>query len=659
MPDLSELKKKVELYIENLPTIEKPLIIIELDDVARFDPELAECFFDKKYGDDILSLFEDIIMERRESQKKFNINYLPHDLMDFKYIDTLSHEDVGGIFRVNGYVESISATLISTICRFKCPACGANNFEYHNIKTCQFCRQRVSDDDKKLFRKSYREFEFQESYDYRQISESIMCRIYLSSNPEANIFDIQSMLGKRLDMLVKLNIKETKTKGIFVFQIIGIRDAKVKEIDEETKKQIDEFVDQHQQDLLDVLRNNIWYFHKGEDWELKAMLLCAVGLNPEDDELDNHKSKQMIFIWIGEVGLGKTQLMKALSKFIENSGDCGKSSSAVGILGGSQKNQFGQFVFKMGELVRCNNGVLFGDEIGMWNEELLNSLTEQMSDGTITYTKIIKAKHKLFVNYCLSGNPPRGDYDPHKTVIENLGGTKQLNDRATILIITKEKEIEEDEFKKVMAYSVGFKKHEKTLPDQFIRDLIKRTQQRKNPTFDEHTYKIAQDTFIRIGALVPKKGAGYDSDIIVYKKFRVRAWQEFYKSIKSNGRLKNHEKVTEEDIKETWSILWNSSYCKLLEDYGDIDMSTFELSEIAKIKAGNIKPQNKRQLTKWIMEQLMRSDGSPKKLDRNFLHHRVVEEWGINETELEEVLQNLEKNREIILNSRHDEITLL
>lgn len=653
---LREIQKRVDSYLDNYPNLNKPLIIIDLDDLSRFDTELATYFFNPKFAQSVMSAFRNTIIEKRKdfTESPFNINYLPHDQMEYKYISDLSHEDIKCVFRVNGFIESISATQVLTKCTFKCPACHKFNQDNKKFTRCQTCNTAIEEHEINIIRKSFRDFEFQESYDYRQVSESIMCRIELSVNPEGNLFDIQSMLGKKLDMLVVLDINEGKKRSTLFFNVIGLRDAKVQDLTSETKEQVDEFIKLNEDNILDILRENIWHDHKGDDAKLKVIILCTCGLNQKDNQLGEDKSKQMSVKWTGGVGKGKTQIMKRLAKYHENSTMVGKNTTETGLLGGCDRNQFGQFVFKMGELPRCNNGVLFGDEVGMWSEDLLNSISEQMSDETITFTKIIKARHRLFINKFFAGNPPEGTYDKYKTVFENMGGTPQINDRITAQLISKDDDMKEDEFKDILFYSVGYKQHQKTLSDFFIRAIIKRNSQRPNPDTDKYHTKIATETFMKIGSLKPKDSKGYDADAFNHQKFKTRQFLNFYRVIKSLGRLRNHQSTTEKDIEDAWNLMVDASYNDLLEDYGEIDLEKFGLKGSVKPK-----PQSDRDLARYIMEQLKRCNENPKKLNRIELHQKVVGEWGINEMTLENVLQSLSNQNEITLNARHDEIHLL
>lgn len=638
-----EVMQKAKAYCETLTTLNNPIVVIDFDDVARFDPHLSDYFFNPSSFDITKKIFDSAISLSRDDQKKeYCINFLPHKLMEGRPISMVTHQEVDKPFKFTGYVDAISGIVTTGFTKFKCSACNEPNHEPGYFVKCKHCLQVQPKGHPKHYMKSIRNFQLNEAYDYKQICESIDCEVPINTHAKkANIFDIESMLTKKLDFLAIPKLKPVGKVLIPYLKIIGIRDANTHELKEERKTEIDEYIQEHRQDMLEILRKNIFNFHKGDDQELKAMIICAIGLNPTDEQFSADMSLQMVFQWIGAVGIGKSHLMKALKKYMENSEMVGKQTSKGGITGGAEKNNSGQWVFKLGEITKCNYGCIFADEIGMWDEELQNSLSEQMSDGTLTYTKIIKSKQKLFLNYILSGNPPEGAFDPNKTVYQNMGGTHQINDRATIQIITTKSEVSKEEFSEIMDFSVNMKSHEKTLNDDFIIDLIKRIKEYPNPRYTDLTYKQAKENFEKISYIQPKDDKGYDEHSVQIKKFRIRAWQSYLKFCKSVARIKGNKEVREQDVVDAWEIIYNVSYLRLLRDYGDIDLEEFTAKESALIKQGMAKPQSTRKLVDWIYKQISKSKDGLEHID---LMTQVVEKWKINETELDKVIEMLKGN---------------
>ena len=637
------LIKKAQSYVDNLPNIEKPLITIDFDDVARFSPELADAFFEPEHHQEMFLAFNQFIQDKRIDAKiPYNINFLPPKLMEYNFISEITHELEGLPVKFCGYVDAIAGVMVKAISRFKCEACKRQNTIFKISYTCQFCHVKQLKENVQIEKSSMRDFTFNESYDYKQVSESMDCYVKVMKKAENNIFDIESMLGKKLDFMGIMELKQTMTKCYPIIKAIGVRDAKTYELTPEKVKDIDQFIQENQESMLDILRQNIFNDHVGDDWELRAMIMCAVGLYPKDIELADDKSLQMVFQWVGAVGIGKSHLMKRLCKYLENASNVGKDSSQAGITGGAEKNSQGQFIFKMGEISKCNNGVLFGDEIGQWSEELQNSLSEQMSEGTISFTKIIKSKQKIFLNYILSGNPASGIYDDHKTYFENLGGTQQINDRTTIQIISPAKDIEEDVFSEIMDFAVNRKSHKKDLDDNKITDIIKRIKEYSNPLFGTEEYNQAKETFSRIVHLKPNIKDGFDkSSKQRIKQFRVRAWESYFKSIKAVGRIKGHKKVTSSDVSDAWDILYYASYRNLIKDYGDVDIQATELKESISIREGTSKPTSIRKLAEYIDSECTKNKDGVSFQD---LITQVVDEWNINETQLHKAIEMLKGN---------------
>jgi len=605
------LSEFLELTFEDF---NQDIFNISLMDMAKFDPDLPIVFCNCKWHDEVRVLLKEQISDFRKGlgyEGEFSINYIPYDKMEFKQIKDINIGNEGNIYRFQGFVDAITGIYATAKYFFQCDTCQTRNISVKRTKKCQTCGAITNNPEYHSIKKTFREFEIKETYDYQTISESVLAKIELSENPNANIFDIQSMLNKRLDFLCILNFKEMTTgKLIPELSVIGIRDAKTNKLSDSRKKELDDFVSENEYKVLEILAENIFYGHKGDYWIKLSMLLCAVGLSQIDKNFDEHKSKQMILMWIGHVGSGKSNLINRLIKFLENSSDIGKNTSEAGLGGGSEKNQSGQFVFRMGELSRCNNGVLFCDEIGMWQEGVLNTVSQQMSDGKITYTKIIKTEQRVFMNYILCGNPPEGKFDSHKTWFENLGATPQINDRASIQIISKEPKTSEKKMKEIFKSTAGFIDEEKSqsLSNDFIKDIIKRIKDDyPNPYIDKNMIDYAMEKFMKVATQKPKNDEGYDTESRGVKSFHVRSWENFLRFIKAIGRFSRHETTTTTDVDFAWQVLYNASYKNLLRDYGSLDLSRYEFEEKAKLEkmmTEGEKPTNKNQLMRWIKRKI-------------------------------------------------------
>ena len=127
------------------------------------------------------------------------------------------------------------------------------------------------------------------------------------------------------------------------------------------------------------------------------------------------------------------------------------------------------------------------------------------------------------------------------------------------------------------------------------------------------------------------RSAGFvDGETSNYKKFHVRAWENFVKFIKAYGRLSGHEFATEKDVDYAYQILYNASYLSLLQDYGDVDLNTFEIQERVKlesIKAEGDRPINKNQLKRWIVKKLNRAENGEMETQEIY---NILEKWKLN-----------------------------
>lgn len=656
-----ELKFYFHNFFDSLfDTFNQSVFNISLIDMAKFDPDLPIAFCNHRWNNDIIIYFEDTIRDLRKAfdiDIPFMVNYLPYDIMECKHIKDISIQNEDNIYRFQGFVDAISGIYSEVKYIYKCTKCKNWEISFKKKQRCYYCN--CSTLDSTQTKKTLREFELKEAYDYQTISESVMAKVELSENYDANIFDIQSMLNKKLDFLAKLKFIEVGKKYMPKLEIIGIRDAKLLKLSDERKKEVDDFIKEKKHELLPIISEHIFFGHKGDTYIKYLLILTAIGLNPKDLNFDEFKSKQIILLIVGFIGGGKSNLMNRLQKYIQNFGDAGQTSSPVGLTGGSEKNASGQFIFRMGEISKCNNGVLFGDEIGMWNIEVLNAITQQMSEGKITYTKIIKFEQKLFLNYILCGNPPEGDFNPHKTQLENVGATPQINDRANAICIMREPIMSEKKLKDIFASTIGFNDEQKIieLRDDFVRDIIKRIKDDyPNPFITKEIFEYAQNKFMRLATKKPEDKEGFLEGRGI-KRFHVRAWESFCRYIKAVGRIAGHKESTTEDVDFAWEILYYGSYVDLLRDYGDIDLSSFEMAEKKKleiIRREGDRPLNKNQLILWIVKKLKRAENNQMSV---MDIEQTLSGWNLDHL-LEDSLNKL-KNENMIREVGRDNIRLL
>lgn len=609
------LQKHLVEFVEQYVDITKKPIVVSMAEMMLFDPDLPQQFCETDSHNLINSALYDIIQikfSHDDVKHKPKINYISYDQMPFKQIKDFSIDDQYRIVRLQGFVEGISGIFVDVTTKYKCDACGHRDTEKQIMKKCGRCNTVLEDSNRAQSNKMFRDFELKESYDYKQVSESIHCYIELAENPENNIFDIESMLNKKLDFLAQLIITKSRFKGYQVtLRIIGVKDAKTRQLTDERKKEIDEFVADNKDNLIDMLIEHIWHGHHGNYYEKKMMLLVAMGLNKEDSNFHPHTTKQMMMVWVGYVGIGKSTLMERLMEYMANTGSASQASSAGGIRGAVDKNERGQFIFRSGEITRCNNGCLFVDELGFVDDETKNTISEVMSSEKISYKKIIKVEHKIFLNFVLCGNPPKGgEFDPYSTRLENAGVSPQIRDRATVIIITDQPEKNERKMSKIFSSSIGFVSDEKKfkLDDDFVRDVVLRIKDYPNPHIDKQMDGLAQKHYMKIATLDPEQ---FGQDVKRVQTFNVRGYQSYVKTIKTIGRFKNNANTTENDITEAWDTLFISSYQKLLQDYGTIDLTKFEIQEKHKLleekKVQKEVPKNKEELKKYILKRIKES----------------------------------------------------
>lgn len=604
------------------------IIYFPLDWLHEFDEDYYNDFIYNKQKLVTVPHLVDCLTEIRNDsmiQGQFILNFIPSKKMPYKYLDSMMHQEEGHIFRVQGYLDTGESYIIKQY-RVVCDECKNSYIETRRVHQCKIC------DKMKGLRcfpisKSYVSLEFSENYPGRTINQSIpaLARVF----KKLCLIETQRLVAQKIDVVARLKYRPVGKSGKhkpFLY-VLGIHYTKGRILTKQRKEELEAYLQENSGSVLQTLSDHIFRDHKGDEYIKLAMLICAIGLNKKDSQLVN-KSLQMVFMWIGVVGKGKSTLFQTLMRYFDIASYVTKMLTQVGLDGGIDKNEHGQHIYRAGELLRCNGGVMFCDEIGMWSEEKLNTLSTVISEQKVTVTKILRREFDVHVNLILGGNAPGGEFDSNKTLFENLGGTKQINDRVTITVISDQAVEDESELSKIFDYAVGYNPCKAEFDDEFIKDLIKYIREHKeNPVFKKELSDKAKKRFMELTMARPHDD-GYHQDIQYtrVKRFMTRQWIDFFKVSKTIARIEGHSEVSQEDVDKAFEIMVKASYKKLMEDYGDVGLQVPWLKQLANIKEKRTKPRNLSQFKNWIMKKVYDAPGKVFKISDI---EQQAEEWGI------------------------------
>ena len=170
----------------------------------------------------------------------------------------------------------------------------------------------------------------------------------------------------------------------------------------------------------------------------EAIALALVGGTSVD--LSDGKVRGDIHVLvIGEPGIGKTRLLKAISRVAPRSiYVSGEMATAVGISSGLVRdNDTGEWLIEAGALVLADRGVILIDEIDKLNPKDRVALREAMELQTVTLTKVKKAVFNARTTVIAAGNP-KGDRFGPGNIFQYLDMDISLLTRFDLIFAVKE-----------------------------------------------------------------------------------------------------------------------------------------------------------------------------------------------------------------------------
>ena len=588
--------------------ISQRIIKFDLFWFTEFDLEFFDYLLEAKDNTSYLETIEEQIVEIRKDngiESPFLINFKVSQGIDYFYLSKISHFKENNIIKCHGYLD-IGERYKESKFFINCPNCSNRYANPRYISKCKVCGKPLSDDNIHNLTQSFVSLEFNEYYENNKLNLSTPAIIEIKK--AGSVINVDRLIAQQVDLVALLKFKQMGKIQKPYLKIIGINYLTSTILTKKRVNELRDFVQKKSGQILEILSEHIFKSHEGDDNNKKAIILTAIGLNKKDSNFDETKQLTMNYAETGIVGKGKSTLMLQLKKYMPIAGFVGKNQSPTSYDGGIVKNETGQYIYRAGELLRCNNGVMFVDEFGMLPIEIQNSLSSAMSEGKICITKILKREFDIFVNMIICGNPPEGEFNTeYKTLFENMSGTPQIKDRPDFIVISDKEVTDENKISKVYDKAGGWYDKKKEYTDDFIKELIFYIiNYVPNPFINKEIYEEAKKMFMKLSIIEPNRDDGKNERVAV-KRFRVRQWISFLKVIKCVGRIEGKTEIGFEDLKKAWNLLYELCYVKLLQDYGDIDYERFSLKEQAQLREKLKGKKTEKDMEDFIMMRLAQS----------------------------------------------------
>lgn len=395
-------------------------------------------------------------------------------------------------------------------------------------------------------------------------------------------------------------------------------------------------------DILNKLRNSLIPFIHGHD-EVKRGLI--IQLFSGELETKPKMRTGINILLIGDPGVAKSKMGKHIveltprAKYVEGTG-----VTKAGLVGDvSRDNVFGEgWTYSIGTILQANQGLLVIDEIDKTPRDIIVSINECTSQGSVTINKAgQRDSFDTNTNVLAMGNPKYSSFDNYKNLWEQC----RIIDDTTLsrfhLIYAMPDTISKEKDQSVMmSILTGDEDKEAEISDELLNKYIAYAKTNFSPRFDKKALKLLTDYFYKIREESSQSEDG--------KPLTNRDGESLRNITMAIARIRLSDTATAEDAELAIEI-----YNEALKTV-DLTINTAGAIHGVKSKIDKEKEEKAREIIKeyfnvWLDEWGL-SDSIPKKIKSDYVAEIFYEtDWSKEDTkrfwdrEIEDLKLNYEK----------------
>ncbi len=352
------------------------------------------------------------------------------------------------------------------------PSCGAVVRDYGNRRgqmpgSCGACHKSMGFDLTEKRSEKFQECILTENFEDSSGFPTSM-KIILA-NGQTGIF----APGDRISATGVVKAEEVKTKsGQILFQH-AIEVITARRIDDrsvvlapEDRRVIEEF--SRKPNVLEALAERFAPYIIGHEAIKKALILQAAG-SPDEVSGSARKRGQIHVLLVGDPGLGKSQLLRAMSSlapkalYVTDASAAGLTAAVVDVAG--------KKVMTAGVLVLADGGIAAIDELDKMKQEDREGIHTAMEQGFIAKSKAgLHANFQARTSVLAAANPKWGRFDAEKPIPEQITLEAPLLNRFDLIFVMVDR-ASSDSYEKDMAMQM-LQPPAPAGDDEFLRKYI-------------------------------------------------------------------------------------------------------------------------------------------------------------------------------------------
>jgi DNA replicative helicase MCM subunit Mcm2 (Cdc46/Mcm family) len=571
------------------------------------------------------------------------------------HFENVNHHKVGKLLRLKGIVDNYQTFIaVPRHYIYECNKCGKTyirNIEIEGLM-CE-CANKIKKYSRlRLNSRMY--FNIMEHTEGKA-SNMILCYFEVADIEYENYLFNSSMVGEYIEVLGCPKKVETmlnkKIAFSFEIEVKGLKPLKKRYVSEKRKKEVIEIIKEDEDAFKNVALSMTKQVY-GHDIMKQLVLAVGIGLQKPDADLGKDKNPALHLMVVGDPSIGKSFTAKQFLPYFHKSTYIqGVSSTAVGLLGGCDKNKQGGFIIRSGQVQKSSNSFLILDEMDKIKEDTMKGLFTALSEGTHTLTNIT-GSHRFEYNtsFILIANPKEGKFDLGMSKYAQIDLDPAFMSRVDLIHIPKKPymndnfEIDHTKYAEYQKYRSGRKYYDAKYNEEFCLDYAEIVKEFPNPKITDevkiYIEKYCMEKMVDAEEIAKKKEEFYiNAQDLQRKPIDERFMNTIIKISKIIARARFSSNVQIKDLEYSKNLVEKGMLDSLLSiKIEDLNAMTKKI-EMAKLIDV---PVTKNDKIRYIKTKL-----SKYKLTSEEKLKEIAKDVEIGEVELDEIVELLQKNQDI------------
>jgi DNA replicative helicase MCM subunit Mcm2 (Cdc46/Mcm family) len=636
-------------------------ITIDLIDMNKVLP------FELRIYDNAIDRHEEFHSFMKQAVEDWSGNYrdiyykIPDDgQIELTNFESVNHHKVGKLVRLKGIVDNYQTFIsVPVLYIYECFACGEVYKLLKRQKIICKCGKHLNKhtSDELHSRMYFNIMEHSEG----KASNMVLCYFEVGKKEYQQYLFHSGLIGEYIEILGSPKKVETilnKEPAVaYEIEVKGLKPSQKRYVSEKRKQEIIKII-KEDENAFENIAESITKRVYGYKILKQLILAVCVGLKKPDIDLGRDKNPALHLMVVGDPSIGKSYTAKQfLHYFHKSSYIQGVSSTAVGLLGGCDRNKQGGFIIRSGQVQKSSNSFLILDEMDKIKEDTMKGLFTALSEGTHTLTNIT-GSHRFEYNtsFILIANPKGGKFDIGSSKYAQIDLDPAFLSRVDIVHIptkpylkeNSDVEIDPDKYAEYQKYRSGRKTFESHYDENFLLDYAQVVKEMKNPTFNDEL-KIKMEKFSMEKMLdsqyTQQKGEFDDAQNIEKKQIDERFMNTVYKVSKIVARASFSKQVHEKHFNIATNLIEEGMLKSLITK--QIDDLTVVEEKIRIAKTITI-PKTTSERREYILMKVPRG----KIIDDADLM-QLADDVGINDIQYDKIIKVLLKEGEIFEQSRN------